>query len=83
MGGTPYRLYFGNRKAGKPDYEIERQRNYIEKEKQDVCVLEGVQPSHNGAAPWTGEAGKLFSGVIVAVSLLLIVLLIPKLNVRK
>lgn len=84
LGNTPYRLYFGNAKAETPKYELGLQRNYIEKENQDEGRL--LAAESNQAAPQAGlpvRSDYLFNAAIVAVSLLLVIILVPKLSSRK
>lgn len=37
--GKSYSFYYGNKKAKKPEYDIESYKNYINKENQDECSL--------------------------------------------
>jgi hypothetical protein len=81
FGNTPYRLYFGNEKAVAPRYELGMQRSFIEKENQDECRLLAVENNQTVQQVWSKlRSDYLFDGAIVAVSLLLIFVLIPKLK---
>jgi hypothetical protein len=84
MGNTPYRLYFGNAKAEPPKYELGLQRSYIEKENQDECRLLAVEGNQTTSqVELAVRSDYLFNAAIVAVSLLLIIVLVPKLSSRK
>lgn len=84
MGNVPYQLYFGNDKATKPKYEIELQKDYIEKEQQDSCRLGAIQAKVKEVPTFSKINMKyVFDGIIVAVSLLLIGLLIARLSDKK
>lgn len=80
MGNTSYQLYFGNDKSTKPQYEIELQKVYIEKEQQDVCRLGDIQVKQQELPPESIPMKVIFNGAIAAVSVLLVVLLIARLN---
>jgi len=84
LGNRPYRLYFGNANAGQPSYDLAEQCGYIESEKQDECHLQAVQgrvPAQ-AAAPLI-RSDYLFDGAIAVVSLVLIIILVPKLSSRQ
>lgn len=84
MGSGPYLLYFGNDKAVKPNYEIELQQEYIEKEKQDNCSLgSGRAESKSVPLPDSRSMQVIFNGIIVIVSILLIGLLVSRLKSTK
>lgn len=84
MGSTSYQLYFGNSKSIKPQYEIELQKVYIEKEQQDSCRLGDIQANKKELVNSSSINVKyLLNGIIVTVSILLIMLLTSKLNVKK
>ncbi|MBP2626106.1 MAG: hypothetical protein H6Q68_817 [Firmicutes bacterium] len=84
MGNTSYQLYFGNDKATKPKYEIELQKTYIEKEQQDSCGLGDIESMHKDVpVPSYLNMKYVFNGIMVIISILLIVLLISRMNVKR
>ncbi len=84
LGDKPYRLYFGNAKAEAPRYELGQQRGYIEKENQDECRLTAVEANQKTAPVWLPiKSEYLFNAAIVAVSLLLVIVMVPKISSRK
>jgi hypothetical protein len=79
----PYTLYYGNPQAPKPSYDIERFRNHIENEPQDIVTL-GKQvlfPAPDEEDP--PRLDLLFNIVIVIVSLFLVLLLGRQLSHKK
>jgi hypothetical protein len=84
VGNAPYQLYFGNDKAQKPKYEIELQKEYIEKEQQGSCGLGTIQVKDKKITDLRSVDMKyVFNCVIVAVSILLIGVIITRMNVKK
>lgn len=84
MGSTSYQLHFGHEKAAKPNYEIELQKAYIEKEQQDSCSLGDVEAKGRELpVPSSLNMQYIFNGSIVIVSILLIGLLVSRMNVKK
>ena len=84
MGSSSYRLCFGNVNGIKPSYEIELQKDYIDKEEQDLCSLEEVQERGQAVLPTSSINMKyVFNGSIIVVSILLVMLLLSRLNVKK
>ena len=84
MGTTSYQLHFGNDKAAKPNYEIELQKAYIENEQQDSCLLGEVEAKGKDV-PVSSSLNMqyVFNGSVVIVSILLIVMLLSRMNVKK
>jgi len=84
LGEGPYRLYFGNAKAEKMAYELALQQNYIEKEAQDICVLQAGQENKGTTSFWPAiQESYLLNGAVAIVSLVLIYILISKLSLRQ
>lgn len=83
LGNQPYRLYFGNSKAKQPNYELQLQKNYIEKEKQDLCTLQAVEQNEQSKPDPVIQGNLIFDVVIALVAFLLIALIVPKLNLHK
>jgi len=82
-GNGPYRLYFGNAAAEKPQFDIELQKKYIEKEPQDDCKMQEKQQNQPNLAVSAIRPELLLNAVIVGVSLLLVVVLATKLKCDK
>ncbi|AJQ29102.1 DUF3999 family protein [Pelosinus fermentans] len=83
-GNASYRLHFGNDKATKPKYEIELQKTYIEKERQDSSKLGIIEEEHRTLPPASSLNIKyVFNGIIVIISIFLIALLVSRMNVKK
>jgi len=83
IGGAPYRLYFGNPAGLKPSYEIDQYKTHAERENQDLCKLGQMQNNRavkQESSPF--RADYIFNAVIGVVSLLLVVLLARKLNIK-
>ncbi len=84
-GLGPYKLYFGNAEADAPNYDIRLFQSYIEKEKQDIVMLEKVianqdkEMSESALPSWLNEK-MIFNIVVIFISLMLIILLMKKLN---
>lgn len=83
-GKGPYHLYFGNGNAARPNYEIDLQKDYIEKEKQDICTLATRTDCAGTGSEIDGkfilDDKYIFNGIIVAVSILLSGLIAIKLS---
>jgi hypothetical protein len=75
-GEPPYVLYYGNPKAEKPSYDIERFRNHIEKEPKDTVRLGRFlqMPPEPDPPAKPLHLGVLFNITIIGVSLFLIIL---------
>lgn len=80
LGNTPYRLYFGNKAALKPQYEIELQKAYIEQEMQDACSLGEITEKAKPTEAESLNMKYILNGIIILVSILLIGLLLPRLK---
>jgi len=74
-GSANYKLYFGNPKAEKPQYEIENFKDYIDKEKNDEIKL-GEIKNYQIDSKADFDYKLIFNIVIVLVSIILIVLLV-------
>lgn len=83
LGNQPYRLYFGNSKVNQPNYELQLQKNYIEKENQDLCTLQTVEQNEKSKPDPVIQGNLVFDVVIAVVAFLLIALIMPRLNLHK
>jgi hypothetical protein len=78
---SPYTLYYGNRNAEQPVYDIDRYRGYIEKEPKSKVRLGEQAAVDLPAEP--PDLNVVFNIVIVAVSLFLVLLLARQLSATK
>jgi hypothetical protein len=83
-GSASYKLYYGQSQAQKPQYEIERFKNHIEKEDQEEATLgENIaiqtEKSIEEKEPLI-ELKHVFNIIIVLISIFLIIFLIKRLN---
>ncbi|MFZ2193086.1 MAG: DUF3999 family protein [Candidatus Moraniibacteriota bacterium] len=75
-----YRLFYGNKKADYPQYDLEKYFQYLEPDKAVQATLSGQKdnagyvPEIEPVRPLTERAPYLLSGILVATSLLLILL---------
>lgn len=84
QGNSPYRLFFGNREAKTPSYDIVSFKAHIEKEAITLGKL-GAQTIHAGTTSDSAETAwyqskAWFNAVIVSVALVLIVFIAIKLR---
>lgn len=79
-GQSPYLIYFGNPKANKPQYDMEKYRKYLLAEEQDKVKLLNFQVQDNKAndQPLLKNQQLIFNIVIVMIALILVVLLLGK-----
>jgi hypothetical protein len=81
--GGPYRLYFENQNALKPQYDIEEYRSHIEKESQDECTLGKLNAMNNSKSQdKSPDYRKAFNVVIILVSLSLAGLIFTKVRLK-
>ncbi|MGE5559202.1 MAG: DUF3999 family protein [Bacillota bacterium] len=81
-GKGPYYLYFGNRDAEKPRYDMELYKAYLEKEKQDLCGLGPADvsnvlrdPKKRPSQPWQAVCNIAATAAAVLLALILITIL--------
>ncbi|WP_458414867.1 DUF3999 family protein [Schinkia sp. CFF1] len=83
-GKAPYRLYYGNPQAQLPQYDLKQFQGYIEKEKQDILNLDSAVPLNEDTAKTNHLKGLnlkvIFNVIVVAISILLAIFLLRKLN---
>lgn len=83
-GIAPYRLYYGNPQAQVPQYDLKQFQDYIEKEKQDILKLDSAVALNEDTANTNHLKGfnlkVFFNVIVVAISILLAIFLLRKLN---